>query len=264
MEAELTRTVRFTLRPDGSLDESAAVDNSHAAWPPLAGLGRYYELHVTCRGSVDDQTGYLLNIKHIDAATRSRVLPRVARCAEVGGRNVGQLLRDAWTELSDELSPAVHRVGLQLTPTVCYTIEGHDMSRVLISQRYEFSAAHRLHAPALSAEENRRMFGKCNNPSGHGHNYRLEVTVAAPIDDQGATAGVGVIDAIVDQHVVERFDHQHLNIDTDDFADANPSAENIARRCYDLLQPPLADAGLELDHVKVWETEKTVCTYHGE
>ena len=137
------------------------------------------------------------------------------------------------------------------------------MDRFSISQQFEFAAAHRLHCADLSEAENRRVFGKCNNPHGHGHNYRLEVAVSVPMPAEGQWAGFGLpdLERIVGERVVERFDHTHLNLDTPEFARLNPSVENIARVCHDLLADPIAAAGAALDHVTVWETEKTSCTY---
>lgn len=133
--------------------------------------------------------------------------------------------------------------------------------RVLISQQFDFAAAHRLHVDSMTEQQNQQIFGKCNNPSGHGHNYRLQVTVACPIDSTGRIMSAQQLDQIVDEHIIERFDHKHLNCDSPEFADLNPSVENIARVIYNLLDEQLANAPAELHQVKVWETDKTSCTY---
>lgn len=259
---ELTRTVRFCLGPDGSLADDAPVDNSYAAWPPMRGLGRYYELDITASGTVDPQTGYMVNIKRIDTATRERVLPIVARFAQQGGDTpFGALLREALGAMHGRLAHPVVRVALRLTPTHTISYEERDMAHVLISQSFDFSAAHRLHVPQLSDEENRATFGKCNNPSGHGHNYRLTVAARCPIDSAGRVAAVEQLDAVVNEHIIERYDHKHLNVDTDAFAELNPSVEHIARVFYEQLTEPIAGVGLALDSVSVWETDKTVATY---
>jgi 6-pyruvoyltetrahydropterin/6-carboxytetrahydropterin synthase len=138
------------------------------------------------------------------------------------------------------------------------------MDHVIIRQQYEFAAAHRLHVSGLSDEENRRVFGKCNNPSGHGHNYRVEVAIRAPIDAQGHVLPVEKLDATVDAHVIQKLDHKHLNIDVPRFADLNPSVESITREIYHMLQPGVRELGAVLEEVRVWETSKTVCAYRGE
>ena len=137
------------------------------------------------------------------------------------------------------------------------------MDHVLISQQFEFSAAHRLHSPDLDEAANRQTFGKCNNPSGHGHNYRLEPIVSTPLaaTDGAATFDLRHLEQIVDETVIQRFDHTHLNLDTTEFAQLNPTLEHIAKVCYDLLEPRIDEAGGRLVRIRVWETEKSSCTY---
>lgn len=265
---ELSRTVRFCLSPDPADDDSPR-DNTFAAWPAMRGLGRYYELHVVCRGEAEPRTGYFINIKHIDTAVRNHVLPRLrhAIADEQSAMNVpmGALLLDLLTELSPALDHTVHRLALQLTPTLALAIESASMDTIFTKQQYEFSAAHRLHVPEYTDQQNRETFGKCNNPAGHGHNYRVEVVVRSPIDPQGQTLSPAALDAVVDQHVIEKLDHKHLNVDVPEFADLNPSVEHIARVVWDYLTPGIAArfAHANLDEISVWETGKTVCTYRG-
>jgi 6-pyruvoyltetrahydropterin/6-carboxytetrahydropterin synthase len=162
------------------------------------------------------------------------------------------------------LQPALKRevtaLRLELSPYYHLEIRSRDMAHVLIRQQFEFSAAHRLHVPHLSAEENRRLFGKCNNPSGHGHNYRLEVVVRGPVDRLGRLVPIEALDAMVDKQVLSRLDHKHLNLDVPAFAKLIPSVENIATVIVGLLTGPVRELGAELEEVSVWETSKTVCT----
>lgn len=141
------------------------------------------------------------------------------------------------------------------------------MDRVTLRQSYEFSAAHRLHVPSLSDEENRKTFGKCNNPAGHGHNYRVEVAVSCPMDPQGRIMEVAELDDVVHKRVIEKLDHKNLNVDVAEFRELNPSVENIAQVVWNLLAKHIGQAGpadgASLEEISVWETEKTVCTYRG-
>lgn len=131
---------------------------------------------------------------------------------------------------------------------------------VELTQCFEFSASHRLHVPHLSEEENRRVFGKCNNPGGHGHNYQVEVTVAGDVSPKtGAVLPLPEFESIVKREVIDRFDHKHLNTDTLEFAELNPSVENIARRVWELLEGKVSPA--KLRRVRVWETAKTYAEY---
>jgi 6-pyruvoyltetrahydropterin/6-carboxytetrahydropterin synthase len=130
---------------------------------------------------------------------------------------------------------------------------------VYLTRRYRFCAGHRLHSDALSAEENRRVYGKCNNPHAHGHNYVLEVTVAGAVDQpSGMVFDLVALDRIVAERVIERFDHKNLNLDTENFRTQVPTTENLCIEIYKLLQPPLeiagAERGLQLDRVRLEET----------
>ena len=144
------------------------------------------------------------------------------------------------------------------------------MDRVTLRQSYEFSAAHRLHVPSLSDAENRQLFGKCNNPAGHGHNYRVEPVVAVKVGAEGARFSLADLERLTEEHIVARFDHKHLNQDTREFGPGpggvNPSVENIARVFFEALAGPVRAAGADatLRSVTVWETDRTCATYAGE
>jgi 6-pyruvoyltetrahydropterin/6-carboxytetrahydropterin synthase len=261
---DLTRTVRFCLSEAAAL--GTAVRNSYSAWPAMRGLGRYYELRVRCRGEADAGTGYFINIKHIDAAVRSQVLPYLQSVLDEGAgaaTPLGRVMKAIFDRLHTALAGRVVEARLQLTPYHALSLEAHAMDSVIVRQQFEFSAAHRLHAPHLSDKENRDIFGKCNNPSGHGHNYRLEVAVRCPIDIRGHVRPAEELDALVDDVVIQKLDHKHLNIDVPQFAQLNPSVENIAHVIYHLLHEAVRRIGVSLVEVTVWETGKTMCTYAG-
>lgn len=123
---------------------------------------------------------------------------------------------------------------------------------VWLSRRYRFSASHRLYADALSFEENEAIFGKCANPNGHGHNYGLTVTVAGPVDPgTGFVMPLDFLDETVRRCVLDAYDHAHLNLDVEDYADAPPTGENIALRVWERLRRPL---GERLARVEIEET----------
>lgn len=139
---------------------------------------------------------------------------------------------------------------------------------VYLTRRYRFSAAHRLHTEALSPEQNARVYGKCNNPLGHGHNYVLEVTLAGRVDGAtGMVCDLGFLDTMVEQEVISRFDEVHLNLDTENFRERVPTAENICLEAYRLLKPRLDGAGpgreVRLDRVRLEETNSNSIEYLG-
>lgn len=137
------------------------------------------------------------------------------------------------------------------------------MKKVTVSRKAHFNAAHRLHNPAWTDEKNREMFGKCNRSNYHGHNYDLIVKVTGAIDaDTGYVVDMKWLADLIDEVIVERFDHQNLNLDTVEFESLNPTAENIAVVVWDLLRPHISlDKTLK---VELYETERNFVEYGGE
>lgn len=256
----LTRTVRFAVNacPDSGPDSP----NGYGGKPSIRGLGRWYEISATCCGDADPVTGYFMDIKAIDDAARRTVIPAISEaCERIPESDPSTALANAMPSLNVALRGAVESVRWSLTPFFSVEIRAKDMSRAILRQRFEFAASHRLHSPSLSDEENRRLFGKCNHPNGHGHNYVVEPAIAVEVGSHHLS--LADLERIVDGTVIERFDHKHLNLDTEEFGNGalNPSVENIARVCFDLLREPIRNAGADLRSVTVWETEKTCATY---
>ena len=136
------------------------------------------------------------------------------------------------------------------------------MPHVTVTRRLRFNAAHRVHNPELSEEENRRLFGKCNNPNWHGHNYVLEVSVAGEIDPRtGYVMDLGVLRDVVEREVIERADHRNMNIDVDFMVGVIPTAENIVVQAWRAIEPHVAPA--RLTRLRLWETENNYVEYEG-
>jgi 6-pyruvoyltetrahydropterin/6-carboxytetrahydropterin synthase len=133
---------------------------------------------------------------------------------------------------------------------------------ISLTRRYRFPAAHVLARADFSDAENRRVYGKCANPAGHGHDYGLEVTLTGPVDERtGEIADRERLDAIVGERVLERFSHRMLNEDPL-FRERVPTAENIAQVVYERLAPPIAAAGgARLLRVRVVETRRNSFVY---
>jgi 6-pyruvoyltetrahydropterin/6-carboxytetrahydropterin synthase len=133
-------------------------------------------------------------------------------------------------------------------------------NKVAVFRKEHFNSAHRLHNPAWTAEKNDRVFGLCNNPNYHGHNYDLVVKVVGePDPETGYVIDLKILSDLVREEVLSRFDHKNLNLDTAEFANLNPTAENIAVVIYNLLRPRL-DAKLELT-IRLYETERNFVEY---
>jgi len=141
---------------------------------------------------------------------------------------------------------------------------------VYLTRRYRLSAAHRLHNDSLSQEENARLYGKCNNPRGHGHDYAFEVRVAGEVDRRtGMLMDLAVLDGLVERKILNRFDHMHLNLDVENFRTKVPTTENLCIEIYDLLLPYFSPAcpgpdAVRLDGVRVEETRSNFFEYRGQ
>ncbi len=132
--------------------------------------------------------------------------------------------------------------------------------KVAVYRKEHFNAAHRLYNPAWSDAENDRVFGLCNNPNYHGHNYDLIVKVVGVPDPlTGYVIDLKILSDLVKEEVMQRFDHKNLNLDTVEFANLNPTAENIAVVIYELLRAKI-DAKLDLQ-IRLYETERNFVEY---
>ncbi len=268
---ELSRTVRVPL----GASSAAGLGQGLVGMPGPRGLAPTVDLEVVCRGR-PDATGYLVDIGAIDRAVRETAQPLLRRAlleelalAESGesgamppDASVVALLRRIAALLAIRLPAPVVHLAYHPSPFRGVSLTRPDEDTPMhatLHETFEFAASHRLHLAGRSDEENRALFGKCNNPNGHGHNYRIEVAV----EPGPAFPGFDAIERCVEREVMARFDHRHLNLDCPEFRDLNPSVENIARVCHDLLAPAFEAEGGTLGFVRVWETEKTSCRYPG-
>ncbi|MGA0286687.1 MAG: 6-carboxytetrahydropterin synthase [Phycisphaerales bacterium] len=270
-EVRLCRVVRFWIDPhEGS---TMPERSGFGGLPAPVGVPWSFEWEVCVRGRPEPGTGYLLGIQHLDGAVRRVVMPLLSQHLSIPGAAgrprssdrppppVPRRLAEAATRLADALPVPLERLSWRLTPFITLDLVPEETGMpqmLLLRQRFEFAAAHRLHDDRLDEAANLEMFGKCNNPNGHGHNYKVETAVAVPLEG-GPT--MQAIEAIVGREMIDRFDHRHLNLDCPEFASLNPSVEHIAAVGYGLLREPIAASGGTLHSVTVWETDKTCCTY---
>ena len=134
---------------------------------------------------------------------------------------------------------------------------------VYLTRKAEFSASHYYHNPEFSPEENQRVFGKCNNPNGHGHNYTLEVTVKGAVDKRsGFVVDLKQLKEIMNREVIDAMDHRFLNREVEEFKNSIPTTENLAITIWKRLKPKLKLA--ELHRVRVYETPDLFVDYYGE
>lgn len=132
-----------------------------------------------------------------------------------------------------------------------------------VCRKANFNAAHRLFRADWTDEKNQAVFGKCNNPNFHGHNYTLEVWIDGEIDPEtGYVIDLKIVKDLIKSEIEERFDHRNLNLDCPEFADLIPTAENISVVCFNLLRTKL-DRKYGLT-IRLWETENNVVEYNGQ
>jgi len=136
------------------------------------------------------------------------------------------------------------------------------MPKVRVTKRLEFNAAHRIHNPEWSDEENHRVFGPCSNPNYHGHNYQLEVTVEGNVDpNTGYVVDLRTLKSVVEKRVVRYLDHKNLNLDLPEFANLNPTAENLVLAIWSLLDGYVPG---RLAKIVLWETSTSWVEYSGD
>jgi 6-pyruvoyltetrahydropterin/6-carboxytetrahydropterin synthase len=137
------------------------------------------------------------------------------------------------------------------------------MPTVTVTRRLKFNAAHRVHNPALSDEENTSLFGRCNNPNWHGHNYILDVSVTGPVSDRtGYVVDLGILKKAVEETVIDRVDHRNFNLDVDFMRGVIPTAENIVVAFWRALEPVVKPG--KLTKLVLWETDNNYVEYRGE
>ncbi len=231
------------------------------------GHGHNYTLDVTVRGAVDARTGMVMNITDLKAIV-GEVLE------EFDHRHLNQdtpyfreliptsenIVRVLWRLIAARLPAHVGLAQLRLYEMSDLWADYDGSDETTFARAYTFAAAHRLHAPALSDAENRQIYGKCNNPNGHGHNYTLEVSVAGPVDPAtGMVIDLPQMDASV-RAVLDELDFHHIDREVPAFADRPSTAEHIVVYLWDELAPRFDG---RLRHLRLWETRKNVFDYSG-
>ena len=272
------------------LTRFVAFEASHRYWNPMFsteenkrifgkcvstyGHGHNYILRVTLQGNVAPETGMVVNIQTIDRILKDIISefdhkfinldhPAFSHRIPTTENIVAYMRSRIIAALPPVGEPyCLYRVTLYEDPTLWSdSVSTQRETMAYLTKKFIFSAAHRLHSATLSAEANRQIFGKCNNPHGHGHNYELEVTVNGEIDSRtGMIIDLLYLMDSVQSQVLDRFDHKHLNHDTVEFRSLNPTGENITKVIWDILHPTFGD---KLVKIGLWETPKNYFEYYG-
>ncbi len=257
--------------PELSIEENRALFGA-CSIPP--GHGHNYELIVSMAGELNEY-GMVLNLSDVKKAIKSEVTDQLDF----------RFLNDVWPEfnLSKEngclattealvriiwkrLSPHLPLIGLRLYehPLLWADYQGNAMTAFL-TIRTHFAAAHRLAREDLPQEENEKIFGKCARENGHGHNYLVDITVRGEIDSRtGMICDLSALQTLVNDLVVEAFDHTFLNKDIKHFSKCVPTAENIALYISDLLTAPIQSIGANLHKIRLQESPNNAAEVYAE
>ena len=263
---KLTRHVRFSINPFLSQDNEGS--NSFVSKPAGEGLSIFFELSVELAGEVEPATGFVVNVANIDKDVREHVVPIFAerikqnfhQAKHIRFYEIAELLGAAWDRLADKFGTArLSKLTLKLNPFRKIDVDLKDLDMVYFCEKFEFAATHKLWNSDFSEEQNFEVFGKCANPTGHGHNYIVEVTIKMPARENDFR--IGDFERIVDDELIKLIDHRNLNADIDQFSKTNPTVENIATFAWNKLAGKFHEATLHC--VTVWETDKTYCSYYG-
>jgi 6-pyruvoyltetrahydropterin/6-carboxytetrahydropterin synthase len=262
MRLRLMREIRFSVAGSGD----ASARNSWAGWPASDALVPYLTLQAIVSGDLELVSGYVCSTKDIDRVLRGYAVGYfldVVSC-DRGSTHAADAMIPLWGIIASNVPSTIRleQLTLRVTPHLSFSVERSSSTMVSVSYDFEFSAAHRLYCDALNEEENERLFGRCANPKGHGHNYVVRVTVRGrPDEATGTIIALDEFTRIVNERIIERFDHKHLNEDCVEFAEVNPSVENITRVIFEKLKGAFGPA--ELARVRVYETPKTYAEFGG-
>lgn len=241
-------------------------------WASPYNHGHDYTLDYTIRGKINPRYGMVINIKDLDVLLHSEIVEHLNNKSlndEIAYfydkpptlENFISYIKERTLPLPREAK--LDSIRLYENPTLYASIlmDG-DGSMLTISRVYEFCAAHTLQCDSLSPEENRKLFGKCNNPGGHGHNYEVHIEVTGRVNPQtGMIIALDELDKIVNEEIIERFDHKNLNTDVEEFREINPTGEMIAKVIWQKLQGKLP---VQLVRVLLQETSRNAFEYSGE
>ncbi|MEA5599110.1 6-carboxytetrahydropterin synthase [Rivularia sp. UHCC 0363] len=266
MQCIVNRRAQFSASHRYWFPELSEAENTEkfGACANFPGHGHNYVLFISLQGELDEY-GMVLNLSDV-----KQVIKR-----EVTSQLDFSYLNDAWEEFQEILPTTeniarviykrllpylpIIRVQLFEHPQLWADYMGNSMEAYLTVSTH-FSAAHRLASPKLSDEENVEIYGKCARPHGHGHNYHLEITVKGEIAKRtGMLVDLGALNKVIDDYVVEPFDHTFLNKDIAYFAEVVPTAENIAIHISNILRQPIAQLGANLYKVKLIESPNNSC-----
>jgi len=269
----VTRAAHFSAAHNFWLDGLSEADNrailgaTASPWPH----GHDYRVELTIEGDIQPDTGMVVNLAHLDELLQEYAVRPLhgtwlnKQVPEFGMKPpcLENLALYLCTRLSQRIGGLkIVQLRLAESPDLSLDYRPQEGESMLMTRRYDFCAAHRLHNPRLSDEENAAIFGACNNPHGHGHNYLLSVTVSGDPDPvTGLMVDLDALDRVVHEEVIEAMDHRHLNIEVPEFHQTVPTTENLCKIVWDRLVGKVPG---RLRKVTIQETPNNLFEYVGD
>lgn len=263
---KLSRQVRFAVSPFEAPAEGA---NSYCAKPTAEGLSLFFALWVELAGPANKDTGFVINVSDIDRVVRNKAVKifdefiknKFNLKEQISFEQIGRLLSEVRQAVEKDFQPAqIDSLTLELSPARKISMKERTGDMLYFSEKFEFAASHTLWNDKFSDAENEKIFGKCANPTGHGHNYIVEVAIRK--SKAGEPLNAGSFEKIVNGQFIKIVDHKNLNADVGYFKKVNPTVENIAEFAFDSLKDKLKP--LLLDCITVWENDRTFCTFRAD
>jgi 6-pyruvoyltetrahydropterin/6-carboxytetrahydropterin synthase len=226
--------------------------------PTANGWPRPLTVRIGVAGAIDQTTGFVCDVRALDQRIRDRLE------TDPWSMPLGTFVTDLWQRLVDakpsptNAEPTLAELELVLPHGDKLAMTMDAPGQLLLTTRFHFCAAHRLYNRALSPDENAQIFGPCGHPSGHGHNYTLDVTISGPADENGHAFPPRELRRLVEQ-VLIHFDHRNLNNDVPEFATINPTVENVSAVLWRLLDEAIPNQHLHA--IRLYETEKIWADY---
>ncbi len=264
---KLTRRVTFSSGHRYWLTSLSEAENRarFGVWASPYNHGHNYVLDVTTEGDVDPETGMVINIKRIDDLLKTHIVhafdQRSLNDEVPAFRDQPSTLENLLYHIAAELGPLLQNparlthLRLEEMPTLWAELD-LKTNMTTLTRTYEFAASHRLHVESMSQAENDELFGKCNNPAGHGHNYLLEVTVSGSPDPlTGMLVDLGALDDAVNRLVVDRYDHRNLNCDVPELVGQVTTSEVVSQAIWNQLNGKLP---APLYRVRLHETARNI------
>lgn len=278
MNVQLRRRAQFSAAHNYWMESLTDEQNRDlfGKWASCRSHGHNYDVEVAVSGPVDESTGMVVNIVEIDRIIKAEITGKLdgrhlstdVAYFENRPTTLENVTLYCWEHIAPHLPAhlSLDAVRVWEMPTLWASRTFKDGTmQVSLTRKYDFAASHRLHSSSLSDQENLTLFGKCNNPHGHGHNYEVEVTLTGEPDPRsGMLFGLEELDEVVGDEVLTAFDHKHLNLDTPEFADVNPTSEMLTVVIWNKLARRLPVEGrVRLSGVVVHETARNSFAYSG-